>query len=149
MESKYYTPTIEEFHIGFEYEYLDKEKWNSTIMEEFDESMTPGTIYCNEDGSLGKEAAKVIRVKYLDKEDIESLGWEFNDNMSVLSTLYYLYEKKGYDLSVWYRKEGLLLVIRKVNKSSDNIVVHSHTIFYGYIKNKSELKILLKQLGIE
>jgi hypothetical protein len=49
---------------------------------------------------------------------------------------------------VWHRKEGLLLVIRKVNKSSDNIVVHSHSIFYGYIKNKSELKILLKQLGI-
>ena len=91
----------------------------------------------------------MVRVKYLDKVDIESLGWKFNDNMSVVSQLYYLYEKDGYDLSVWYRKEGLLLVIRKVNKSSDNIVVHSHSIFYGYIKNKSELKVLLKQLGIE
>lgn len=149
MENKYYTPTIEEFHIGFEYEYRNGDEWKKDILSEFSEEMTPGTLFCNIDGTLTDEGKASVRVKYLDKDDIESLGWKFNDNMSVVSQLYYLYEKDGYDLSVWYRKEGLLLVIRKVNKSSDNIVVHSHSIFYGYIKNKSELKVLLKQLGIE
>ena len=146
MGNKYYTPTIEEFHVGFEYEtyelYETPNRWKINIFGE--EHMELDHIVF-----LLMEHPDMIRVKYLDKEDIESLGWEFNYNMSVVSQLYYLYEKKGYDLSVWYRKEGLLLVIRKVNKSSDNIVVHSHSIFYGYIKNKSELKILLKQLGIE
>lgn len=26
-DNKYYTPTIEEFHVGFEYEILEKDKW--------------------------------------------------------------------------------------------------------------------------
>ena len=168
MESKYYTPTIEEWHVDFEYEQR-REIWDRSypgikVLEyiwepvignlgQFKEGIDPDRKekhYRFTNGQLGFGAySNMVRVKYLDKEDIESLGWKFNDNMSVVSQLYYLYEKDGYDLSVWYRKEGLLLVIRKVNKSSDNIVVHSHSIFYGYIKNKSELKTLLKQLRIE
>ena len=28
MDAKYYTPTIEEFHVGFEYEYFIMDNWH-------------------------------------------------------------------------------------------------------------------------
>ena len=169
MENKYYTPTIEEFHVGFEYEYLNRDKWISTVMEEFDEGMTPGTIFCNEDGTLGEEASKVIRVKCLDKEDIESLGFiceEENEDGS-----FYKYSKDSYNNSkiilnhyIWitgidndftehnkikiYRTGGEPLMLRR-NSIVEKIPIDRDMLSLSTIKNKSELKILLKQLGIE
>ena len=32
--SKYYTPTVEEFHVGFEYEYLRNDVWYEDITNE-------------------------------------------------------------------------------------------------------------------
>lgn len=127
MRDKYYTPSIEEFHVGFEYEEsYDKGKtWNKNRIEyfyEFEELKS----------TLDYD---LTRVKYLDKEDIESLGFIYNHPDQ-------------------YFKEDLVLLIdddyfiqlfldRKRNLSS-NVYL-----FQGTIKNKSELIKLLKQLGID
>ena len=85
-----------------------------------------------------------FRVKYLDKEDIESLGWAATDykdsfyieNDKVDASIEVDYETHLCDISV--REHGYHKMIRHKNDRN----------FYGLIKNKSELKKLMKQLSI-
>jgi len=66
-KNKYYTPTIEEFHVGFEYELKTEGEWVSQTLDI--------------DYSLNRVAgglANNTRVKHLDQEDIESFGFELN-----------------------------------------------------------------------
>lgn len=68
MEEKYYTPTIEEIHVGFEYEWQFGDKWDTK------------RICCLTDidnGLNGYIESKRIRVKYLDNKDIQECGWLF------------------------------------------------------------------------
>ena len=63
--SNYYTPKIEECHIGFEYEWKnDKGEW---IKESSPESISEDRY---------EEQTYGLRVRYLDQEDIESFGFE-------------------------------------------------------------------------
>ena len=78
-----------------------------------------------------------IRVKYLDKEDLESLGFKL-----ISSGWYHQYpsmDKKGYQI-LYKLGEGFSL--------SYGVHEHSENIFTGNIQNISELKVLLKQLNI-
>lgn len=116
--NKYYTPEIEEFHVGFEY-YLKGEN-NKRIL----------STNCTVDTELS-------RVKYLDKEDIESLGFEGQKANSVY------FKKNGYRLVHWLDKPVRITTILKLYSDGDEEVI-----FKGIIRNKSELKRLLKQLNI-
>ena len=154
MDSKYYTPSIEEFHIGFEYEYRNGDKWEKDILSKFSEEMTPDTfvagfiiasMFCNIDGTLTEEGKSSIRVKYLDKEDIESLGWEYVEDRGMSENYGYTFNKPIQYLSggdAWYKLRYWFTNHRV------RIEPLGGPIFDGTIKNKSELKILLKQLGI-
>lgn len=142
MERKYYTPTIEEFHVGFEYEqYMissiidgEKSKWVEKKIQELEDLME-----C--DNSLALEGnidAKYCRVKLLDIEDIESLGWVFYYQNSNLKR--YTYEKLPYRISVNFIKPFTTVDIY----TNDSEMVNSIR-----IKNKSELCKLLIQLRIK
>lgn len=136
MESKYYTPEIEEFHVGFEYEAFHSKEWF------FEEG---GNQWVKSKVSLGTDILTLnyaincdfVRVKYLDREDIESLGWKAGVQGLAVD---------GYSGWEEFKKDDYRMVL------SDNqgliIVCRNHTSFSGTIKNKSELKKLLKQLGI-
>lgn len=128
---KYYTPKIEEFHVGFEYELLYKLENDFWRKEKFHSK----TLFWSEiEDYLFK---KQIRIKYLDKEDIESLGFK-----EISSGWYHQYpnmNKKGYQILYKLGEEFSL---------SYGIHEHSKNIFTGKIKNKSELIRLLNQLEI-
>ena len=169
MDTKYYIPDISEFHVGFEYEHchssirfvmLDlktgdrtnetepKEIWEKSVFTgnefdiwkssfEFDDSLRDGQI----------------RVKYLDKEDIESLGFKC-EKEDVLSTLYSQFNRRfsmlvdnGYFIHIGMMTLSdrvILTIDTSVYENSEKTkVIHSIR-----IKNKSELEKLLKQLGI-
>ena len=132
--NKYYTPEIEEFHIGFEYERHQYEdgNWFKYTVEERD---------------ILDHAEKEIRVKYLDKEDIESLGFKEK------SLKYYIFNEPSGKLPYWNKvildfrwsyKDISIIGIR-----ADDLGMEEGILFRGNIKNKSELKKLLKQLNIE
>lgn len=132
---KYYTPKIEEFHVGFEYEQASMKmaapkKWHKEIFY-----LNDSHIDIVKYGSLDKNT----RVKYLDKEDIESLGFKHIGAG--------WFESKELDCRV--RKwKGLEVDIYK-NWSHLNVTEQNELkCFTGEIKNKSELKKLLKQLSI-
>lgn len=145
MVSKYYTPTIEEFHVGFEYEVYEPDYggpveleycWKQNTFESYTFDSEIETI----DGEMPFEAGiveKRLRVKYLDKEDIESLGFggyipphEYD----------HTWAKAPYVLKAWFHHE---VPVVRILYSPNTIL------FHGEIKNKSELKVLLKQLGID
>ncbi len=131
MESKYYQPDISEFHVGFEYENFvslfddvepkwEKMSWGGPSARE----LPPFLLKDFEDGK--------IRVKHLDHEDLESLGF-----------------KQG-KLPYQYFSDLLRIIkLEKENLYSINANVDDHCLFYGTIKNKSELKRILKQIGYE
>ena len=144
-ENKYYIPEIEEFHVGFECEfYNSKDKhfyfeapdgWIKTMIGE--------NLYLREftnQYQLLKE--NLFRVKYLDQEDIESLGWKFikhhpgTTQLDFKKGIYYL------DFDSNFRGKSWLRIYEGDNQSEE------FNFFTGFIKNKSELKILMKQLGI-
>lgn len=127
VDSKYYTPTIDEFYVGFEYETRDSVNSDWYIQIE-DGSCIEfiGKYYINENK---------IRVKCLDKEDIESLGFKqitFNFPIGFENEQYWINFRVINDLPN-------LCIYDKFDKSR---------LFSGNIKNKSELVKLLKQLGI-
>ena len=127
MENKYYQPDISEFHIGFDYEVKYKNgEWKKECLN--DELSSLRFI----DFKLKKEPNS-IRVKYLDKEDIESLGWKMDS----------IYSHK-------YKDDFYIEYNSKISIHEDTIEIKNNqqTLFSGYIKNKSELKKLMKQLDI-
>jgi hypothetical protein len=138
MKDKYYTPTIEEFHVGFEFEVnYGKNNW-------VEESLA----YAPQVVTLPYMKLENIRVKYLDKEDIESLGFKSRSPGSDMR--HYHYFKREAPGSLEYWSEVLIdfrwglddIGIRGVRGSEEG------TLFKGSIKNISELKIILKQLGV-
>lgn len=125
MSNNYYTPEIEEFHVGFEYEILqENDKWEKESILHKPEIVT-----------LPYMKIELIRVKHLDLEDIESLGF-----------------KKHKSIPDYFRYEDFVLRIERERKISiyiyDEYTVDK-LIFIGLIKNKSELKKLIVQLGIK
>lgn len=120
MEPKYYTPTLNEFFDGFEYESLDL-VWNKTTFDFRDLEVIDDEI------REGK-----IRVKHLDREDIESFGFVYSNVNSEY------YSLNGFDLT---NLDNNYFNIYE-DKGADEYC------FRGTIKNKSELKKLIQMLNI-
>lgn len=146
-QNKYYVPEIEEFYIGFEYEWMrygeGATEWTKSIL-----TMENGPV-----GDYDAWRGNDYRVKYLDREDIESLGWKFIgktidnwyelviDRPAVMST----HTNRRYVLQHDFRtNQGV--VVKAYDYSSGD--TGEHDIYRGACKNKSELKILMKQLNI-
>jgi hypothetical protein len=144
---KYYKPTIDEFHVGFEYERCDdgysyfKDIYPKAVDQNKLEAYLP-----------------YFRVKYLDKEDIEELGWAYDVNESGEESPN-LISEHGYSSAfaidkqlteletcylLYHFPDGFLIIdsIFKCGSGRENML------FRGFIKNKSELKKLMNQLNI-
>lgn len=155
--NKYYTPTLDEFHVGFEYELLSTN--NQWVKETFHQSHF-GLMVDTSDGGerLFEHCLKgydvKIRVKYIDKVDIESLGWKYNGRLFEINSVpkYATWtmlinenrkaQKEGMYISNNIAYDQLLITFYHPDNSRGEFV------FYGFIKNKSELRRLMKQLGI-
>lgn len=176
-KGKYYTPTIEEFHIGFEYEefcsypidsngeWMSEFQWYKKIVKDYGQAINnwdkhhpkdfvyiPITGRYYNDG-IPKEnfnIENIFRVKYLDQEDIESLGfiadkerhWGYRE----------LYIKGDYCIKIMLPNREIIIQTIDKEKEPEYFgnckIPKLKTIFDGNIKNKSELIKLLKQLGI-
>lgn len=150
MENKYYIPEMKDLHIGMDCEIysqntrklIRKVGWHNVKVDHGCKmSEYIGILKCNH---LIK--TKHLRVKYLDRDDIESFG--------------FINTEKGYDENE--------LSYQSCESSADNfkyIILYSlinkgawiyklynddseEDLFKGTIKNISEFKILLKQLNI-
>lgn len=141
-EEHYYIPSIEEFYIGFEFEQLldDNDllyQWETTTLE------TVGYLEDIED-DLKYRCGTNIRVKYLCKEDIESLGLKYNSWST--DSDYEIYNNERYNLFIY--KNNLIQITDNFKATKHDSLYFHFNLFYGTIKNKSELKQILKQLQI-
>lgn len=151
MDNKYYIPTIDEFHVGFEYEYQDDNKvWSTSEITLLDTKISTLVGIYNKDFAT--------RVKYLDKDDIESLGWKYYN----IKGDYLKYRLGRFEL--WYpvnypqpniKEDGTIELIEQPIASREFVILD---IKYGNditkvdgirLNNKSELKVLMKQLNIK
>ena len=127
-ENKYYTPEINEFYVGFEFEdsYGDEEYAKNSI----DQLNIKDVI----SSFLEKEAH--IRVKCLDKEDLIELGFK-----EIGQEEYYL----NGDLNSWCIEAIYNQSIKSYYRIDDG---ETQRMFLE-IKNKSELIKVLKMLGVK
>lgn len=122
MDSKYYIPDVEELHPFIEL-YVDGKK---QILD------TEDTIQLY---SRNFEKVKIkgdVKIKYLDRGDIERLGWTYNESFDN-------YHRQKDEESGW------------TLSFCDNKILINNTgdcIFYGTVKNKSELRRIMKQIKI-
>lgn len=130
---KYYTPSIEEFHVGFEFETRQQEMQADECVYSNEWESTEHSTYHDNLHLQRNINSNYIRVKYLDREDIESFGFIHENS--------YIYKLGQYRLHFLENEKGNIIHLY------DN-VEDDDTIFLGIIKNKSELKVLLKQLMI-
>lgn len=134
---KYYTPEREEFCWGFEYESEEDPRtgiWEKQVVGGWSKFK-----YFDNDSDVD------YRVKYLDKEDIESLGFnQITDDCFSLPIKEYR-GRLNQEVRILIRQTILIYLAMDMNyMDKDNLVL-----FTGNIKNKSEFIKLLKQLGIE
>lgn len=151
--NEYYTPTIEEFHVGFEFEY--KPKIGPWVKINYNNWMSPSKgmdlDFCTEQDLLRKfdiidQCIKKnnVRCKFLNQSDIESLGWEFEKQHPGLEEICFSIGKsKHYD--ILYMDYDLESKYMRISWLGEGDV----TRFSGIIKNKSELKKLMQQLNIK
>lgn len=139
-KNKYYTPEIEEFHIGFEFEEYIPGTNTEYSKQEYYTTSHFNMMYNTYSNNLQEGWA---RVKYLDQSDIESLGFEFtiNPDFDFISKVQYD-DTRG---KVYYK----ILLSFGVKGPWVRVQANRTTLFAGHVKNKSELKRILKQIGYE
>jgi len=140
-DNKYYIPTIDEFHVGFEYERLDLDGIHNEIFNVIKNS----NEYNLDDSLQSLITMKHVRVKYLDRDDIEELGWEYIGKLDA-----YIH-KFEYNTDTTTNKVDNIMALRYEDNDTRIIIAtnkYDHYRFVGTIKNKSELKRLMKQLNI-
>jgi len=141
QSNKYYIPDISEFHVGFEYEWTDgyTGEWTKEVVDS-----TTDLRYFREDADVEH------RVKYLDREDIESLGFIYIKHNNEYSSFQLLSDNTEdfYELEFYCEDYNNEIWIEKF-EANKNGTYNSYYIFKGVIKNKSELQKLLKMLGID
>lgn len=145
--SSYYTPDISEFYVGFEYVHHMKPQpennydgvYNTRVFNTTHLALVYNRIVAKEGLSIDE-----ILIKYLDKQDIESLGfidlgsmWFFKQDCLTVNGENFLNCK----IRMWTNNQ---LDIYADYKDNDELQL----IFRGVIKNKSELVKVLKMIGV-
>lgn len=149
-ENKYYVPKIEEFHIGFQFEDYFEGHFDIENSKKYsNEIFTNKTPF---DYIEQRIKNNKIRVKFLDKEDIESLGF------TLIKTFPSPYTKKELYSFKLNKEEGFNTGSNyyiTFNDANINIEIQTYGSYDTFkyqmnfiIKNKSELIKILKMIGI-
>ena len=153
--SKYYTPSLNEFHTGFEYEVYvpEKEIWSKEVFF-LNTSHINVIKYVDIQDENTLERA---RVKYLDKEDIEKLGFKDtllkHDTTAIFKSDYKTSRGQEIGLLYTYNSNWCLIFAGDFGRTEweegKNTYQVNGNLFAGFVKNKSELKKILKMLNIK
>lgn len=163
----YYTPTLEDLHYGFEFEYKSKDDnwvkvtldtWNSPSKENHLKYFTEHDLLRtlnHQDMACKYADLTCIRVKYLDQSDIESLGWTFKTKGPFRT--WYTGSDSWFNNTIPTGDSGRYWSFELSHDIKYNGIIikagtnygDTDTFFEGTIKNKSELIKLMQQLNIK
>lgn len=151
MENKYYTPKIEDLHIGQGVMLLDTNNYNSNsqcvsypVVAKVSglDSYPTITVNTGDEGNGHYEVYESqLGVKYLDVADIESLGFITFKNPR---EGWNFYDSGDFTIRVKDEDDNYYRIFK-----ADPDHAWGKALFRGIIKNKSELKKVLKQIGYE
>jgi len=150
-EAKYYIPEIEELRVGFECEIQSSYGFQKGIFPEVLYLDTLSGFRADEIGAIEAVKSSNIRVKYLDSEDIESLGFIFNAGVTERT------DRFSYkNFMLYFNREAKIVRIAEMNRQivfqrafPMGIELDCKELFNGTVKNKSELKQVLKMIGVQ
>lgn len=146
-KDKYYTPPIEEFYVGFEYERDVKGDYKFSKKTITKINFTKTIKDFREDVEFMEDDEEDIgfRVKHLDKEDIESLDFEAYKGMEDHPKYHQSFKKGNYAI----KHNMVANTIRIVCLNLGFFTESEDCRFSGILKNKSELISQLKRCQIE
>lgn len=152
--NKYYIPELEEFHLGFRYEFQykdDEDNWN-------EDSIEYDLLYDHDFHSVFEEVKDSrVRIKYLDRKDIEELGWTYRSLTKDGDLEIY----EGISSYTFYRKicpngESAIAIFKALPKPGEGNLFgiceytdDKREICTVRVKNFNELQKLMGQLKIK
>jgi hypothetical protein len=137
MENKYFTPDIEDFHVGYECEIL-KENWEHFVFNV--EEIIPVFAKVNSKTIVSDK----IRVPYLTKEQIEAEGWEHVGG-KLLSGDFQDYQKNNFSMRYATDTRKLSIMVRDPSFSNERFQV---TILKAECRDINTFRKIIKLLGI-
>lgn len=138
---KYYTPTLEEIHVGLECEWQSKirgEAWNKQV---FDVDLVSIAYDTLEHDDIEEPFSDQFRIKYLDENDLIELGWEFD---SVVEGDYFYVRGNMIEGNYFLTTQDYRFFY--INPGAG---VKKDESFVGQVKNKTEMKKLMEMLNIK
>ena len=154
-ENKYYTPEIDEFFIGFEFEELFRQKWNRLIPPPEDLPNEWVKLKLDTSHSISRIISKIkqdkVRVKSIDKEDLVELGFKLTyiKEDAELIGGFDIHINEQYKILLSLTGENHVFIFRLLHCDDPSTGRWKTDLFDGKIKNKSELIKVLKMLGIK
>ena len=161
-KNKYYVPELEELCIGLEYQYKEsfldgtvklQEDYNNEEWIDAECTNIVSIVYMERclTGKNSKNGLQGFRVKYLEQEDIESIIHKNTIDFHTIFKLRNEYTDELVFQTYWLEEKEYLdeeYIYWNTKYNTFKITHKSKILFSGYIKNKSELKKLLKQIGV-
>lgn len=161
MENKYYTPELEDLCYGLEYQIVpatgitllnfgtDNEEVSETFWNTEFEDRVYGEYRAHTFDPSFEDAIKheKIRVKYLDKSDIQELGWKFLSEYSDEDKEVMTFQKGNWVLVYNFTIKKMFIFVKDYSEEHDLFGSARDVKISGLeVKNKSELKILIRNL---
>jgi len=148
MENKYFTPDIEDIHIGYElevnYNFKLNDIFHKKIIDSFEEL---SDIYARMPGDC------VIRIPYLTKEQIEAEGWEYVKNTNTVDVdICHIFNRNNYMLGWFPLINKIALLVRDPSKAFNKngiLIEYNNTERYtGSCRDINTFRKIIKLLGI-
>jgi len=131
MENKYYTPSIEDIHVGYICQTNDRNTDNPNWIDK---------IFFLDDFESLDSYLHFYRTPYLTKEQIEAEGWvEMSPPIISISREF---------RNIPFIKDGYRLDYN-INSNQLAITISREFLFYGECKSINELRIICKLLNIK
>ena len=145
--SHYYTPKIEDLHVGYEFEtYIprwtaegkNESKW---VKKVFSEPLMYG------DTLSSHIKSNFIRTPYLTKEQIEAEGWIYSQDDFLVNILkrvptHYWFVKNGYGCTLYPDKNSITIEDNRTHMMIQPIL------YNGLCPSINEFRVICKLLGI-
>lgn len=149
--SKHYVPKIQEFYEGFRFEYQEIEyaQWTH---QEYSEGLEFEGIKVSE--WLGRSVDSFdnnIRVRYLDQQDIEELGWIKDTRRSAGEYMAFYIESNGFDnfkYSLTVEGQKIQIFYNAMYFPTMKSESRFNCLFHGHCKNYNELKTIMEQTEV-
>ena len=157
MENKYFTPDIEDIHIGYECEILyphNMIEYNEKLNENLWEKHKFELIESLADGS-SMSIDYIYRTPYLTNEQIEAEGWKYYQKIpdAVVSKGYVEYYKdvEWFKVVISISETTHYLTVEKVFQNvqiGDELQEFRNTIYNGECKDINTFRKIIKLLNI-